>query len=184
MGAQPPDIAAFLASAAFAVVGASNDRAKYGNKVLRCYQQHGKPVVGVNPKLAEVEGVPCHASLRLIPGRCGYWFYFFRMKPEAFRCNRAEFVKALAAEGVDTSAGYVAVPLHRNPVFLKHGFFAGHWPVREAGLTTMDYSKHQTPEAEAILQTGIRIVIHEGMTEDYIAGVAEAIGKVARHYAV
>lgn len=68
MGAQPPDIAAFLASAAFAVVGASNDRAKYGNKVLRCYQQHGKPVVGVNPKLAEVEGVPCHASLRLIPG--------------------------------------------------------------------------------------------------------------------
>ena len=31
----PPDVAAFLANAAFAVVGASADRAKYGNKVLR-----------------------------------------------------------------------------------------------------------------------------------------------------
>src|SRR5207249_2975000 len=90
--------------------------------------------------------------------RCGYWFYFFRCKPDAFRCNRAEFVKALVAEGVQASAGYIPVPLHRNPVFLKHGFFAGRWPVRELGLTTIDYSKHETPEAEAILQTGIRVV--------------------------
>jgi perosamine synthetase len=116
--------------------------------------------------------------------RCGYWFYFFRIQPEAFRCNRAEFVKALAAEGVETSAGYIPVPLHRNPVFLKHGFFAGRWPVRELGLTTVDYSKHQTPEAEAILQTGIRIGINEAMTDDYIVSVAEAIRKVARHYGV
>ena len=116
--------------------------------------------------------------------RCGYWFYFFRIQPEAFRCNRAEFVKALAAEGVETSAGYIQVTLHHNPVFLKHGFFAGRWPVRELGLTTMDYSKHETPEAEAILKTGIRIGINEAMTEDYIHGVAEAIRKVAGHYAV
>ncbi|NTW85299.1 MAG: CoA-binding protein, partial [Holophagaceae bacterium] len=34
-------IQAFLASDSFAVVGASVDRSKYGNKVLRCYQQHG-----------------------------------------------------------------------------------------------------------------------------------------------
>lgn len=115
--------------------------------------------------------------------RCGYWFYFFRMKPDVFRCDRAEFVKALAAEGAEASAGYIPVPLHRNPVFLKHGFFNGRWPVREFGLTAMDYSKHQTPEAEAILQTGIRVTIHEAMTEDYIVSVAEAIRKVARHYA-
>src|SRR2546426_6340409 len=115
--------------------------------------------------------------------RCNYWFYFFRVQPDAFRCDRAEFVKALVAEGVEASAGYIPVPLHRNPVFLNHGFFAGHWPVRELGLTTMDYSKHQTPEAEAILRTGIKVTIHEAMTEDYVASVAEAIRKVARHYA-
>ena len=116
--------------------------------------------------------------------RCNYWFYMFRLKPDAFRCDRAEFVKALSAEGVPASAGYIPVLLHRNPVFLKHGFFAGRWPVRELGLTTMDYSKHQTPEAEAILQTGIKVTIHEAMTEHYVESVADAIRKVARHYAV
>lgn len=64
----PPDIARFLAVGSFAVVGASADRHKYGNKVLRCYQQHGLPVVGVNPKLDLVEGVPCHPRLGDVPG--------------------------------------------------------------------------------------------------------------------
>jgi predicted CoA-binding protein len=64
----PPEIARFLAVGAFAVVGASADRDKYGNKVLRCYLQHGLPVVGVNPRLETVEGVPCHASLAAVPG--------------------------------------------------------------------------------------------------------------------
>lgn len=63
-----PAIARFLACGRFAVVGASADRSKYGNKVLRCYHQHGLPVVGINPRLAEVEGVPCHASLLLAIG--------------------------------------------------------------------------------------------------------------------
>src|SRR6266513_3251438 len=112
--------------------------------------------------------------------RCAYWFYMFRIKADAFRCERVEFVKALAAEGALASPGYIPVPLHRNPVCLKQGFFAGRWPVREFGLTKMDYSKHQTPEAEAILQTGIHVTIHEAMTEDYIERVAEAIRKVAR----
>ena len=64
----PPEITRFLAVGSFAVVGASADRAKYGNKVLRCYLQHGLPVVAVNPRLDVVEGVPCHASLAVVPG--------------------------------------------------------------------------------------------------------------------
>ncbi|MFY9342705.1 MAG: CoA-binding protein [Planctomycetota bacterium] len=64
---HPPEVAAFLAVGAFAVVGASADRAKYGNKVLRCYRQHGLPVVGVNPKLATVEDSPCFVALTAIP---------------------------------------------------------------------------------------------------------------------
>ena len=64
----PPEIARFLAVGQFAVVGASADRDKYGNKVLRCYLQHGLPVVAVNPKLEVVEGVRCYASLAAAPG--------------------------------------------------------------------------------------------------------------------
>ena len=114
--------------------------------------------------------------------RCGYWFYFLRIVPAELRCDRAEFVKALVAEGVDAGAGYIPVPLHRNPVFLDHGFFAGRWPVREMGWTTMDYRRHETPEAEAILRTGVRLTLHEGMNDDYILGAAQALTKVCRHF--
>ena len=65
---HPPAIAQFLATGAFAVVGASADRSKYGNKVLRCYAQHGLPVVGVHPKSTAVEGLPCYPSLAAVPG--------------------------------------------------------------------------------------------------------------------
>lgn len=115
---------------------------------------------------------------------CNYWFYMFRLRPGAFRCDRAEFVKALVAEGVEAGAGYIPVPLYRHPVFQKHGFFAGRWPVREFGLTRMDYSQVKCPEAEAILETGVRVTIHEAMDDDHILDVAAAITKVARFYAV
>ena len=74
------------------------------------------------------------------------------------------------------------MPLYGNPVFQKHGFFAGRWPVKELSLTSMDYTKVCCPEAESILKTGVRVVIHEQMTESYVRSVAEAIRKVASHY--
>jgi dTDP-4-amino-4,6-dideoxygalactose transaminase len=114
---------------------------------------------------------------------CTYWFYMLRFQPEAFRCDRATFVKALSAEGVPASAGYIPVPLYGNPVFKKHGFFAGRWPVKEFGLTTMDYTQVSCPEAEAILRTGIRVTLNEAMSEDYVLSVSTAIRKVATHYA-
>lgn len=58
-----PTIEQFLAGAPFAVVGASKDRAKYGNKVLRCYQQRGLEVIAVNPRESEIEGARCVPSL-------------------------------------------------------------------------------------------------------------------------
>jgi dTDP-4-amino-4,6-dideoxygalactose transaminase len=116
--------------------------------------------------------------------RCVYWFYLLRMKPEAFRCERAEFVKALAAEGIPAAAGYIPVPLYGNPVFQKHAFFADRWPVKELGLTEMDYTKVTLPETEAILRTCVRIQLNEAMTEEYVEALAAGVTKVARHYAV
>jgi len=67
MSSQQQRIDAFLGGRRFAVVGASRDRAKYGNKVLRSYQQAGRDVVAVNPKEDEVEGVPCYPDLASLP---------------------------------------------------------------------------------------------------------------------
>jgi dTDP-4-amino-4,6-dideoxygalactose transaminase len=132
-------------------------------------------------KIADLPGLIPH---QVHPeDRAVYWFYMFRMRPKAFRCGRSEFVKALVAEGAPATGGYIGVPLYGEPVFQKHAFFAGRWPVKEMGLTTMDFSKHKCPEAEAILKTGIRVTIDEHMSEEYILEVAAAIQKVARHYA-
>jgi predicted CoA-binding protein len=60
-------IQSFLASGPFAVVGASTDRSKYGNKVLRCYVQHGKEVYPINPKAPAVEGLKAYPSLAALP---------------------------------------------------------------------------------------------------------------------
>ncbi|MHB1947339.1 MAG: CoA-binding protein [Gammaproteobacteria bacterium] len=60
-------IQTFLASAAFAVAGASKDKNKFGNKVLRCYIQHKKRVYPVNPHETMLEGVPCVNKIADLP---------------------------------------------------------------------------------------------------------------------
>jgi predicted CoA-binding protein len=47
----------------FAVVGASNNREKFGNKVLRCYQQYSRHVVPISKVSDNVEGVDSLNSL-------------------------------------------------------------------------------------------------------------------------
>jgi uncharacterized protein len=66
-GVVEQKIDSFLGSGPFAVIGASVDRSKYGNKVLRCYQQHGKEVYPINPRATEVEGLKAYPSLASLP---------------------------------------------------------------------------------------------------------------------
>jgi predicted CoA-binding protein len=51
-----------------AVVGASGDRRKYGNKCVRAYQRAGWKVHPVNLSEAEVEGEPVVPSVLGVPG--------------------------------------------------------------------------------------------------------------------
>jgi predicted CoA-binding protein len=57
----------FLTSPAYGVVGASPRRHKYGNKVLRCYQQNGRHVIPVNPRETVIEGSNCVATVLDLP---------------------------------------------------------------------------------------------------------------------
>jgi uncharacterized protein len=50
-----------------AIVGASNDRSKYGNKALRAFQAEGHTVIPINPHETEVEGVKAYASVLDVP---------------------------------------------------------------------------------------------------------------------
>lgn len=52
-----------------AVLGASRDRSKFGNKAVRAFLQQGFTVFPVNPKETEIEGVRCHPSIAEVPVR-------------------------------------------------------------------------------------------------------------------
>jgi predicted CoA-binding protein len=64
-------IAAFLAAGSFAVAGASADRAKYGNRVLRSLIAARRRVYPVNPHQSEIEGLRCYADLASLPEPVG-----------------------------------------------------------------------------------------------------------------
>ncbi len=50
-----------------AVVGASRDRRKFGNKALRAFRQQGYTVVPVNPHEVEIEGERAYPSVEAYP---------------------------------------------------------------------------------------------------------------------
>ena len=50
-----------------AVIGASHDRRKYGNKAVRAYVESGYTVFPINPKEATIEGLTAYPSVKEIP---------------------------------------------------------------------------------------------------------------------
>ena len=52
-----------------AIIGASADRAKFGNKAVRAFLRQGYTVYPVNPKEAEIEGLPAFKSIVEVPVR-------------------------------------------------------------------------------------------------------------------
>src|SRR6476619_3721242 len=51
-----------------AVIGASNNRRKFGNRALRAYRDQGYTVVPINPHETEVEGLRSYRSILDVPG--------------------------------------------------------------------------------------------------------------------
>jgi hypothetical protein len=51
-----------------AVIGASSNRSKFGNRAVRAFQQQGYTVIPINPNEAEVEGLKTYGSVMDVPG--------------------------------------------------------------------------------------------------------------------
>jgi uncharacterized protein len=51
-----------------AVIGASANRRKFGNKALRAFAHQGYTVFPINPHETEIEGHRCYASVLDVPG--------------------------------------------------------------------------------------------------------------------
>ena len=50
-----------------AIVGASGDRSKFGNKSVRAHLLQGYTVYPINPKGGQIEGLPAYASIADVP---------------------------------------------------------------------------------------------------------------------
>jgi len=132
--------------------------------------------------LAEIPGVQPH---RVLPGNhCSFWFYMFRLEKGRFGKGRDDFAHALRGEGAPASAGYISSPIYEYPVFQNHDFFAGRWPVRELGLTSVDYREVCCPSAEELLREVIYLPVNQAMDESWMEEVAGAVKKVAGAYAL
>jgi len=57
----------FMAQKRFAIVGATDDTKKYGNRIFKNLKNRGYEVYPVNPRLKELEGIQCYPSLTNIP---------------------------------------------------------------------------------------------------------------------
>ena len=51
-----------------AVIGASSNRDKFGNKALRAFENQGYTVIPINPNEADVEGHKTYKSVLDVPG--------------------------------------------------------------------------------------------------------------------
>lgn len=130
--------------------------------------------------VADVPGVMLQPEL---PGDThSYWFIMLRLPAARWRVDRAMVFAALQAEGVAGELGYLPGPVYSYPLFQNHDFFAGGWPLKQAGLTEMDYRKVSCPMAEAVLADCMTMVLNEAVPIDYIDGVIEAVHKVWSAY--
>jgi len=50
-----------------AVIGASTQRRKFGNKAVRAYRQRGWQVFPIHPSATEIEGLPAYRTVRDVP---------------------------------------------------------------------------------------------------------------------
>lgn len=77
-----------------AVIGASNDRQKFGNKAVRAFVRRGYTVFPINPHESSVEGLQALVSVEDVPGPLDIATFY--VPPSV----GLEVIAAVAAKGV------------------------------------------------------------------------------------
>ena len=63
------DSTEFIKQKSFAIIGATQNRAKYGNIAYRNLRAKGYTVFAINPAVAEIEGDRCYPSIASLPAK-------------------------------------------------------------------------------------------------------------------
>lgn len=113
--------------------------------------------------------------------RPAYWLYMLRVTEESGADAQA-FGDALTAEGVPAWVRYIVDPLYLSPIFAARQTYGNSgYPFSE--FPAQDFARGLCPQAELALIQTIAIHWNENYTDDHVDQIAEAIHKVAAHFA-
>lgn len=118
--------------------------------------------------------------------RHGYHIYMFRYDEREVGIPRADFIRALEAEGVPGFSGYT-FPLYRNPMFLRKEFINGSFPLGTAYHADVDYGafEAQCPVSELACRSqavwlGQNLLLGTAADVDDVAAAVEKVVAGAR----
>jgi perosamine synthetase len=129
--------------------------------------------------ISGLEGVAVpHVSAGTNPA---YWLYMLRIT-ESSQTSAKDFGDALVAEGVPAWVRYIVDPLYLSPIFTTpQTYGTSGYPFSQ--FAHQSFARGLCPQAERALSQVIAIHWNENYTADQVAEIAEAIRKVARHFA-
>jgi len=131
--------------------------------------------------LRRIRGVLPHGVPR--GGYATWWFYLIRLDPAALRVDVAAFCRAVQAEGIPVTKGYV------DPVYLAYPYLQRHsafnhsdWPFGAAKVKP-PYRKGYCPNAETVIANCLKFPLNEWLSARDIDDTVAAVRKVAEHVA-
>jgi len=139
-------------------------------------------------------GEKLSAALRNIPGikpmkvlddcECSYWFYMFRVDEKELGTDRADFVKALVAEGIKATAGYIPSCVYQYDMFKNRTVYSGetNYPFDGTHGRNIEYKDGDCPIAEEILATCVKLPVNEFFTNEDLEETIKAVHKVCDYF--
>jgi len=136
----------------------------------------------LNEGISGIAGLYPH---RVLDGcDCSYWFTMIRIDEEKLGVSRSEFVKALKAEGIKASEGYIPSCVYQYDLFRNRRAYPGdtNYPFDGTHGNAIEYHDGDCPIAEEILATCVKIPVNEFFTEQDLLETVAAIRKVCAYY--
>lgn len=133
---------------------------------------------------AALEGIPGLYPHKVLDGcESSWWFYLLRVNEEELGTTRKEFVDALRAEGIVAQAGYIPSCVYQYDLFKNRNAYPGtHYPFDGTHGNPIEYNDGDCPNAEAILDTCVKLNVNEFHTEQDLQDTILAIHKVCAYY--
>jgi len=149
-------------------------------KLPRIVEGRRAAVAGIAEGIAEARAV----SLGWQPdgAEASYWFLRMQLDTDKLSVDKAQFVKALAAEGIPCGAEYRATPWEMPWFTERRTYGSSGYPWTSPSYRGDANRVFTCPNAIAAAQQCFRIVVHENYGPQEAADIAAALMKVEQAY--